>query len=275
MKRRESWRADPKWFLATNRWEATSARAGKGGAMSVVPTSAHPGREPHRSRWALVVILAFLLGAATVAALYTFDVFGGTSGSSANGSGVPATQSRDVSAFDSVELAGGNNVVIHVGGDQSVVVKADDNLLSHVTTKVQSSTLVVGNTPGSLTTKSPMSVVVTVPTLSELTLAGGGNMVVDGIKAESLTVTLSGSGNVTGSGDAESLGVTLSGSGNAWFTQLVADKAHAVLSGSGNIFVTASESLDASVPGSGTINYAGNPLHVTKSVTGSGAITGS
>jgi hypothetical protein len=60
-----------------------------------------------------------------------------------------------------------------------------------------------------------MSVVVTVPTLSELTLAGGGNMVVDGIKAESLTVTLSGSGNVTGSGDAESLGVTLSGSGNA------------------------------------------------------------
>ena len=242
--------------------------------MSVVPTSAHPGREPHRSRWALVVILAFLLGAATVAALYTFDVFGGTSGSSANGSGVPATQSRDVSAFDSVELAGGNNVVIHVGGKQSVVVKADDNLLRRVTTKVQSGTLVIGNTPGSLMTKSPMSVVVTIPKVGELTLAGGGNVVVTGVRTESLTVTLSGSGNLTGSGTAGSLDVTLSGSGNAWFTGLVADDVHAVLSGSGNIFVTASKSLDASVPGSGTIVYAGNPREVTKSVTGSGVVTG-
>jgi hypothetical protein len=40
------------------------------------------------------------------------------------------------------------------------------------------------------------------------------------------------------------------------------------------IFVTAAKSLDASVTGSGTIVYAGNPQDVTKSVTGTGAITG-
>ena len=243
--------------------------------MTVAPTSAHPGRAPYRSRWALVAILACLLGGVTVALLYQFDVLGATSTSTTEGSGVSATQARDVSAFDSVELAGGNNVVIHVGGQQSVVVKADDNLLSRVTTRVQSRTLVIGNTPGSLRTKSPMSVAVTVPTLSELTLAGGGNIVVDGIETQSLTVTLSGAGNLTGSGAARSLGVTLSGSGNVWFTGLAARTVHAVLSGSGNIFVTATRSLDASVPGSGTINYAGNPPNVTKSVTGSGAITGS
>jgi hypothetical protein len=243
--------------------------------MTVAPTSVHPGREPHRSRSALVAILAFLVGGVTVALLYEFNVVGGTSTSTTKGSGVPAMQTREVSAFDSVELAGGNNVVIHVGGKQSVVVKADDNLLSRVTTKVQSGTLVIGNSPGGLTTSSPMSVVVIVPTLSELTLAGGGNIVVDGIKAHSLTVTLSGGGNLTGSGTAGSLGVTLSGSGNAWFTGLVADNVQAVLSGSGNIFVTATKSVDASVPGSGTINYAGNPKQVTKSVSGSGAITGS
>lgn len=131
-----------------------------------------------------------------------------------------------------------------------------------------------GNTPGSLMTKSRMSVLVTVPKLSEPTLAGGGNVVVTGITTESLTVTLSGSGNLTGSGTAGSLDVTLSGSGNAWFTDLVADDVHALLSGSGNIFVTASKSLDASVPGSGTIVYAGDPREVTKSVTGSGVVTG-
>jgi len=243
--------------------------------MTVAPTSVHPGREPHRSRWALIAILAFLLGGVTVALLYQFDVFGAPSTSTNKGSGIPAVQTREVAPFDSVELAGGNNVVIQVGGKQSVVVKADDNLLGRVTTKVQSGTLVIGNTPGSLMAKSPMSVVVTVPTLSELTLAGGGNIVVNGIKTENLKVALSGGGNLTGNGEAKSLSLTLSGSGNVWFTRLVADDVSAVLSGSGNIFVTAIKSLDASVPGSGSIVYAGSPQNVARSVTGSGTITGS
>lgn len=244
--------------------------------MTVAPTSVQPRPEQHRSRRVLAAILAFLLGGLAVALLYQLDVFGGSSSTSATeGSGVAATQTRDVAAFHSVELAGGNNVVIHVGGKQSVVVKADDNLLNHVTTTVQSGTLVIGNTPGSLTAKSPMSIEVAVPTLDALTLAGGGNIIVNGIDAESLTVALSGSGNVTGSGTATSLGVTLGGSGNVWFTRVAANDVHAALSGSGNIFVTALSSLDASVPGSGTISYTGNPQDVTKSITGSGAITAS
>ena len=245
--------------------------------MTVAPTSVQSRSRQHRSRWLLVAILAFLLGGLVVALLYQFDVVAGSSSSPSGteGSGVAATQTRNVGAFDSVELAGGNNVVVHVGETQSVVVKADDNLLDRVTTKVESGTLVIGNTPGSLTARSPMSVEVTVPTLNALTLAGGGNIVVNGIETESLTVALSGGGNVTASGTATSLGVTLVGSGNVWFTRVVANNVHAVLTGSGNIYVTATESLDASIPGSGTITYAGNPQHVTKSVTGSGAITAS
>ena len=57
--------------------------------------------------------------------------------------------------------------------------------------------------------------------------------------------------------------------------RLVANDVRAVVSGSGSIFTTATTSLDASVSGSGAILYAGNPQDVTKSVTGSGAITGS
>lgn len=244
--------------------------------MTTAPTSVQPRGEHHRSRWVLVTVLAFVAGALVVALLYEVDVFGGSPSSTpaTQGSGVPATQTREVAPFHSVDLAGGNNVVIQVGEKQSVVVKADDNLLGRVTTKVESGKLVIANTPGSLTTKSPMSVAVTVPTLSELTLAGGGNIIVSGLKAESLTVTLSGSGNVTGSGHARSLDVTLSGSGNAWLTQLPAADVHAVLSGSGTIHVTAAKRLDAAVPGSGTITYSGHPQDVTKSVTGTGAITG-
>jgi len=245
--------------------------------VTVAPRSARPGGEQHRARWVFVAILAFLLGGLAVALLYQFDVLGGSSDSptATEGSGVPATQVRDVPAFDSVELAGSNNVVIHVGAKQSVVVRADANLIDRVTTEVQSGKLVIANTPGSLTTKSSMSVEVSVPSLDALTLTGSGNIVVDGIEAERLDVALPGSGTLTGSGTAARLDVTVSGSGTVQFTRLVANDARAVVSGSGSIFITTTESLDASVSGAGAILYAGNPEDVTKSVTGSGAIAGS
>jgi Putative auto-transporter adhesin, head GIN domain len=242
--------------------------------MTVAPTLAHPGREPHRFRWVLVATLALLLGGLTVALLYRFDVIGGASSSTSEGSGVPATQTRKVAAFRSIELAGSNNVVIRVGETQSVVVRADDNLVDRVTTEVQSGKLVIATTPGSLTTKSPMSVEVALPTLTGLALTGNGNIAVDGIDAESLEVSLPGSGTITGSGSATRLDVTVGGAGTVQFTRLVADVVRASVSRSGSIFVTATRSLDASVSGSGAILYAGNPQDVTKNVTGTGAIIG-
>ena len=241
--------------------------------MTVAPTPVQSGRE-HRSRWVLVALLAFVLGGLAGALLYQLDVFGGSSSSTDEGSGVPATQARDVAAFTGVELAGSNNVVIRVGEKPSVVVTADDNLLGRVTTEVQSGQLVIANTPGSFSTDTPMSVEVTVPTLTVLTLSGSGNIVVDGIAAERLKVDLPGSGMLTGSGTATRLDVTVSGSGTVQFTRVAAKDVSALVSGSGSIFVTATERLDATVSGDGAILYAGDPQAVTKSVTGSGAITG-
>src|SRR6476619_2232567 len=131
-------------------------RVRREGQVTVAPTSVHPGREHHRSRWMLVAILAFLLGGLGVALLYESDVFGGSgsSSSSVEGSGVAASETRDVDPFGSVELAGSNNVVIRVGEQQSVIVRADDNLIDRVTTEVQSGNLVIANTPGDFTTKS-------------------------------------------------------------------------------------------------------------------------
>ncbi len=82
--------------------------------MTVSPTTVQPGRQQHRSGWVLVAILAFLLGGLAVGLLYDYDVIGGSSNSTVEGTGVPATQARDVAAFNSVELAGSNNAVIRV-----------------------------------------------------------------------------------------------------------------------------------------------------------------
>ena len=242
--------------------------------MTVAPTPVHPRREEHRSWWVLVTIMAFLVGGLTVALLYEFDGFGGSSTSSTQGSGMPVTQARHLPAFTSVELTGNNNVVIRVGEKQSVTVKADDNLINRVTTGVRSGTLIVGNTPGSFTTNSPMGVEVAAPTVNAVTLTGNGNIVVNDIDAQSLTVDLPGNGTLTGNGTATHLDVKVSGSGEVQFTHVVAHDVQAIVSGAGTIFTTATKSLDASVTGSGAIIYAGDPQHVTKNITGSGAITG-
>lgn len=241
--------------------------------MTVAPTSLRDRRVPHRHQ--LVLIVAVVLATVGVVLLVEHTVFQGSTDKTSHvqGSGVQATQIRHVAGFASVELAGSNNVTIRVGGKQSVTVHADDNLLGRVTTRVRDGHLVIGNTKGSFATNSPMDVAVTVPSLTELTLSGSGNITATGVKTSTFTVLLAGSGVLQASGTATRLDVSLDGSGDAQLAQLVARDVQAAVNGSGEIFVTATESLDGSVPGSGTIVYSGNPAHVTTSVTGSGAIT--
>jgi Putative auto-transporter adhesin, head GIN domain len=67
--------------------------------------------------------------------------------------------------------------------------------------------------------------------------------------------------------------VNLSGVGAVELGSLLARDAHVKLSGTGNVHVYATDTLDASVDGVGSISYSGNPSHVRKHVTGLGAIT--
>jgi hypothetical protein len=232
--------------------------------MTVAPTPA-----PHRNLLVILIVLVLALLGVGIAVLVQND---GSSGSGVQGSGVAATQTRHVAPFTGVDLAGSNEVTIRAGGTQAVVVHADDNLLDHVTTEVSSGTLAVGNTSGSFTTRSPMRVEITVPSIRALTLSGSGLMVASAVDAPQLKVTLSGSGLLRIDGTATRLDASLSGSGDAQLEQLVAGDVKAIVSGSGRVVVNATKSLDASVPGSGVVMYTGDPADVTTSVTGSGAV---
>jgi len=218
----------------------------------------------HRGRLASMAVLAAI----------AVGLPGCAAGSSSTmaGSGVAATQTRTVAGFSRLDLTGSNRVTVVVGGRQSVVVHADSNLIAHVTTRVVGDTLLVGTT-GSFTTRNPMNVEISVPSLAALTLSGSGQISASRISMPSLTVTLSGSGALDVSGTVAQLAVTLSGSGQAELSQLAARDVHAVVSGSGLIRVTATGSLNAAVPGEGAIIYGGNPPQVTTSITGTGAVT--
>ena len=192
--------------------------------------------------------------------------------SAGTGSGVPATQTRSVPPFTGIDLAGDNNVVVQAGARQSVVVHADDNLLTRVTTRVHAGRLVIETTPGNLSAKSPMFVAVNLPSLERLRLQGDGNITVTGIDARKLTVALPGAGNIAVTGTTTTLDVTISGQGTALLRELIARDANAALSGDGSIMLTATRSLDATISGNGTVLYGGNPSRVTQRVTGSGTI---
>jgi len=239
--------------------------------MAITSAPHRGGHTVHHDQ--LTIIAAFVAGLIVAAIGVALLVHGGGSSSpGVQGSGIAASQTRNVATFSGLDLAGSNNVTVVVGARQSVVVRADSNLISHVTTQVVDGTLVIGDT-GSFTARTPMSVEVSVPSLTALNLSGDGQISVTGFNAPQLTVTVSGSGLLYAAGTASRLDVTLSGDGQAQLDQLVAQDVHAVVSGSGLIQVTATTSLDASVPGTGAIVYSGNPAQVTANVTGTGAIT--
>jgi putative autotransporter adhesin-like protein len=241
--------------------------------MSTGPTRIHRRRGLRGLRRAVMALGVLLLVAIPVALVVDRIFFDSSSRPAGTGSGVAARQARSLPPFTGVELAGANNVIVQVGVRQSVIVHADSNLLTRVTTRVRSGRLVIGTTPGNLSAKSPMFVAVSLPSLDGLRLQGAGNISVTGINSRNLTVALPGSGNIDATGTTTKLHVTLAGQGTALLRQLIARDATARLSGEGTIMLTATHSLTARVSGSGTVLYGGTPSHLSQRITGSGSIT--
>jgi hypothetical protein len=225
----------------------------------------HAEQAVHRRRLALMAGLALIATGVVM-------LSGCTGSGSSTSTVIQATQTRSVAQFSRLDLAGSNNVTVTVGGRQSVVVHADSKLINDVTTSVVDGTLTIANT-SSFTATSPMSVEVSVPSLAALELSGSGQISVSGIKAQWLTVTISGNGLLYAIGSTAQLDITISGEGTAQLNQLVADNVSALVTGSGLIEVTATASLLAVIPGDGAVIYGGNPPQVTTSVTGTGTVT--
>ena len=220
-------------------------------------------------RWPLLV--AGVLGTAVILVLATADRGRETSASSARGSGVSVTERREVAPFTSVELAGTNSVVIHVGAPPSVVVTGDDNLVGRVTTMVRAGRLVIGDS-GSFTTRAPMYVSVSVPSLDGVELADTGSVTVDGVTSADFGAQLTGDGALVVSGTVQRLTAVLTGDGTLDLHDLVAADVTAHLEGTGTIRIHANSTLDATLSGTGMILYRGDPM-VTMRNTGTGMVT--
>jgi hypothetical protein len=64
----------------------------------------------------------------------------------------------------------------------------------------------------------------------------------------------------------------VTGAGHIKAADLLAHEAVVSIQGAGAVSVDADRSVDASIEGTGSIRYRGNPAHVTRSIAGIGSI---
>lgn len=187
------------------------------------------------------------------------------------GSGEVISEQRDVSGFERIELATSGDVVVQVTGTESVQIEAEENILPLLTTDVVDGTLVLGS-ERSFSTSRGIDYTITAATLQGVSITGSGDIEVTAVDGGTFFATIDGSGTIEASGRCETLAVEVGGSGTFDGAELRCPVGTASISGSGDALVDVTDVLDATVSGSGTIEYLGDP-EVRTDISGSGDVT--
>ena len=225
----------------------------------------------------------------------TWNIGGDFGMGGVKGSGAVKTETRKVSGFDALSLDYPAEVVVKQGTSESLTIEAEDNLLPQLVTEVRNGTLHIENGERDYNKRvNPTKVIritITVKNLNEIDFSAAGTLTADGLKGDSLHISLSGAGNVTlknlkyaeltanlsgagkitASGTVTNLSLDISGLGNVEGADLTTQKADVEISGTGSATLRVEKSLNASISGAGSITYYGSPT-VTKTVSGVGEV---
>jgi hypothetical protein len=188
------------------------------------------------------------------------------------GSGKIVTQEKTLGSFTKITNSGVTDTIIKHGSKVKVVISADDNVIEFISVKVSDNELFI-DTKGLNYTNTHMKVIITMPTIKSITNDGSGDTSCSGFNnLTDLSILNDGSGDIELSGKIVKLDITNDGSGDVRASNLEADNCNAINSGSGNLEVFCSSSLNVKNSGSGDFSYKG-PAIVGKLVnSGSGDI---
>lgn len=229
----------------------------------------------------LFVLMAFFFGACGVNIDINID----------QGSGKVITETRKVGNFDRVVLNGIGDVVVTQGDHEALEIEAEDNVLPHITTKVESGTLQIGfDRKTIIPTKSikfhlTMRAIHALETKGvsnieskkintdrlELGISGTGNIEIQELTAEEMTVNVSGAGNLSAAGRVSDQKITLSGAGNYDGEDLESRNAEVTITGLGKVVVWVTGNLDVTISGTGGVDYYGSP-QVNQQISGLGRL---
>jgi hypothetical protein len=204
-------------------------------------------------------------------------------GSHANaaGNGPQTTRNFSVGAFQSVELAGSDDVHVVSGKQASVVAFGPSAVLDRLDIHIEGGALKISRKRSGWhmgwSTSRGAVVTVTTSGIDAAALAGSGNLTVERVTRDSfkgsvagsgelrlgevhaakLTLDVGGSGNISASGTASDASLFIGGSGDIVAPNLVTQTARVSVGGSGNAQLTARTSATISLAGSGNVTVKG------------------
>jgi hypothetical protein len=103
-------------------------------------------------------------------------------------------------------------------------------------------------------------------------VSGSGKVNITGDIRDLADFSVSGSGRISATGSAKAVHAGISGSGKVLAANLETEKCEVRITGSGDVEINVKNDLDATITGSGSVNYKGNPSHVNSHATGSGHV---
>lgn len=106
----------------------------------------------------------------------------------------------------------------------------------------------------------------------ESKVSGSGKVYLNTKIAEEADVNVSGSGKILAKGTAKNIQATISGSGEVLAADLEVDRCEVRISGSGDVEINVKSELEATISGSGSVTYKGNPNQVNSHSSGSGRV---
>lgn len=199
-------------------------------------------------------------------------------GPSEKGNGNVTEETREVGPFTGIKVSRGMNVYICQGSPAKVVVKADENLMDLIETRVEDGILKITIT-GAIRKASEKKVLVTVEEIESISTTSGSNVFSDSvITSPSLKISASAGSNLNLAINSEEVefsafagsNINLEGKagefeGNASAGSNVragglATKISRVKASSGaNIWIQVDEKLDGKASSGGNVFYSGNP----------------
>ena len=211
------------------------------------------------------------------------------------------SENREIKDVRRITLKDYGHLFISQGNDESLRIEAEPEVLSTVNTRVRDGELILDIDNGwlgkawsavaSAVEGRVLKYYLMVKSLDSIYVQGAATVKMQGLKTESLYITLKGAGELTLSGldigliDAvlpgagrinlsgktDRLQVSMKGAGSFDAPQLESREARIALRGVGKATVFVTSQLDATVEGIGVIDYYGRPTLI-QNVTGLGKI---
>ncbi len=191
----------------------------------------------------------------------------------ASGVAFAAEQSRVVPPFSAIDVRGPVDMVVQVGKAQSIQLKGTDKFLARLQTRVVNGKLMISfQKDDDHDLKGNNKIVLSMPALTSFKLEGAGSAELNNIRGSSVDLGFQGAGRLVANGNVGQLKLAAEGVGDVDTRALLAKTANVSFEGIGAVKVYASERLDASVQGMGSLHYYGNPRIVNKQVEGIGSV---